>query len=205
MGSVVWWVAVGCRSPDPSVPAPLAPPPAAVTAARPSGSETGVRASTAAPSPPTRSGPWSPAQADVLAGLAAIEEPLYECFTVTPPCTVERLAAPGSPALGALEALRAHYVELGLVVRRIPALRYVVPERVERRGSDRAAVTLCEVDGSWQIDPRGTTDPGDDVVVDDTLVSRRAVHHLVKLGGRWVRWELVELERWEGVNRCPAA
>ena len=70
-------------------------------------------------------------------------------------------------------------------------------------GPDRAEITLCEVDGSWQMDSRHTQRTDDDIVWDDLLVSRRARHLLVRVEGRWRRSDITELEFWPGENRCP--
>ena len=113
------------------------------------------------------------------------------------------VAATGSQAYRLLAALRAHYLRLGLVARIIPAVTYVVPENVRMIAPDRAEITLCEVDGSWQMDSRRTASTDDDVVWDDSLVSRRARHTLVRESGRWLRSGITELTLWPGENRCP--
>jgi hypothetical protein len=79
----------------------------------------------------------------------------------------------------------------------------VVPERVVHTSPTRVEITLCEVDGSWQMDSRGTRRTDDDIVWNDLLVSRRARHSLVLRDGVWRRSEIVELEFWPGENRCP--
>ena len=143
--------------------------------------------------------------ADVLAGLQTLEAGVVACFARPSTCDTSRLAAADSPALTYLDGLLQHYLTNDLVARQVQrGLRYVVPEHVDRPGPDRAVVTLCEVDGSWQMDRRGTDDPSDDAVFDDTLISRRARHELVRRGDRWLRWDVAELQLWIGENACPA-
>jgi len=140
----------------------------------------------------------------VAARLDEIENGVDECFRLPAVCDVSAVAAAGSPAAGYLTELLGYYLRNGLVSRKITALRYVVPDTITLVGTDRARVTLCEVDGSWQMDSAGTLDTSDDIVVNDRLVSRRATHELILLNGRWLRWDIVELELWIGENRCSA-
>jgi hypothetical protein len=102
-----------------------------------------------------------------------------------------------------LEAVRRYFVTNDLMVRVVPELTYVVVDHVEVLGPDRVVITLCEADGSWQMDRRGTPGRADDAVWNDQLVSRRATHELVRAGGRWRRRQIVLLDEWRGENRCP--
>jgi hypothetical protein len=142
---------------------------------------------------------------DVVTGLLQLQHDVLACFSTPLECDISTLADPGSPAARHLEELHAYYVDNGLLVRVMPELTYTVPEQVRRLSADRVEVMVCEVDGSWQMDGRGTATTTDDVIFDDRLVSRRARHTLVWRGGRWRRHDIVVLEEWMGENRCPHA
>lgn len=141
---------------------------------------------------------------DAVTGLLRIQAELDQCLLTPTRCNVDRIAVPGSPAHRFLADLVAYYVTNGLVARVVPELSYVVVEHVQAIGPDRVEITLCEADGSWQMDSRGTAFTGDDIVWDDLVVSRRAQHTLVRTAGEWRRFAIVELQLWLGEQRCPA-
>ena len=118
-------------------------------------------------------------------------------------CDVSSVTEPASPASEVLDAVRHYYAAHDLRVHVVPELTYVVVEHVDVLGPDRVVVTLCEADGSWQMDRRGTPDPADDAVWNDQLVSRRATHELVRTSDGWRRRRIVLLDEWRGENRCP--
>jgi hypothetical protein len=115
---------------------------------------------------------------------------------------VDQWAQPGSPAAIELETLRQYYLASGLVARIVPSRTYVVVSTVTLEGRGRARVQLCAVDGSWQMDSRGTTSTADDIVWNDALVSRRETQVLVSDGVRWRRYSVEVTAEWPGENRC---
>lgn len=139
----------------------------------------------------------------VVVGLQEVQQGVNECLRLPTRCDVSRWATGGSQAHRALAAVVRYYVSNSLVARIVPAVMYVVPERVVHVSPTRVEITLCEVDGGWQMDSRGTRRTDDDIVWNDLLVSRRARHSLVLRDGVWRRSEIVELEFWPGENRCP--
>ena len=140
---------------------------------------------------------------DAVVGLMGIQRGVNECLTLPTRCDTSTLAVDGSQAKRLLDDLVHYYLSNRLVARIVPALTYVVPERVHHFGRNSVEITLCEVDGSWQMDSRRTLRTDDDIVWNDLLVSRRARHVLRFEGGRWRRVEVTELEFWPGENRCP--
>ena len=157
---------------------------------------------------PTSAGPVTASStlptSDAVTGLHTIQREVGECFRLPAECDVDTVARPGSSAHRSLDSLREYYVANGLVAHLVPALTYVVPERVRILAPGRAEVLLCEVDGSWQMDSRRTPRTDDDIIWNDLVVSRRARHLLVADGRRWRRERVDELEFWPGENRCPA-
>jgi len=141
---------------------------------------------------------------DAVTGLHRIQNDADACLHDPKHCEVSRFAVPGSPAHRYLVGLLRYYVANGLVMRTVPEFSYVVPEHVRVIDPNRVDITLCEVDGNWQMDSRGTRTTVDDIVWDDSLLSRRARHTLVRTDGVWRRYEIVELQLWLGEQRCPA-
>ena len=142
---------------------------------------------------------------DAVAGLHTLQVRIVECLRDPAHCDVDSLAVPGSPAFHSLDGLRRYYVVNGLVAHVVPEYTYVVPERVRMIAPGRAEVVLCEVDGSWQMDSRRTQRTDDDIIWNDSLISRRARHLIVADGDRWRRERVDEIEFWPGENRCTAA
>jgi hypothetical protein len=138
-----------------------------------------------------------------VVGLLGIQRGVSECLVLPARCDTSTLAVDGSQAKRLLDDLVHYYLSNRLVARIVPSLTYVVPERVRRLGPSSAEITVCEVDGSWQMDSRRTLRTDDDIVWNDLLVSRRARHLLGLVGGAWRRVEVTELEFWPGENRCP--
>lgn len=141
---------------------------------------------------------------DAVTGLHRIQEAVDVCLQRPDRCDVSAVAVGGSPAYRYLVSLRRYYLAHALVLHRVPELSYVVVEDVHMVSPDRAEITLCEVDGSWQMDSRRTRTTADDIVWDDSLLSRRARHTLVRVGDVWKRSDIVELQLWLGEQRCPA-
>lgn len=139
---------------------------------------------------------------NAVAGALSLHRAMEECLRLPEQCDAATLAVPGSPAHRTLTALIHQYRTFGLVAHRVPDLSYAVPESVRQLSTRRAEVLLCEVDGSWQMDGRGTASTADDIVWDDRLVSRRARHVLERVGQQWRRVDVEVLEVWNGVNRC---
>lgn len=142
---------------------------------------------------------------DAVAGLHRIQQAVDTCLQRPDHCDVAAIAVSGSPAYRYLVSLRRYYLAHALVLHRVPELSYVVVEDVRMVSPDRAEITLCEVDGSWQMDSRRTRTTADDIVWDDSLISRRARHTLVRVGDSWKRTDIVELQLWLGEQRCPAS
>lgn len=140
---------------------------------------------------------------DAVAGLLGIQQRVNDCLTLPAQCEVSTIAVEGSQAHRLLSDLVHYYLSNALVARIIPAVTYVVPERVRQLGPTLAEITLCEVDGSWQMDSRRTLRTEDDIVWNDGLVSRRAKHVIELADGVWRRVEISELQFWPGENRCP--
>lgn len=142
---------------------------------------------------------------DAVTGLHRIQEAVDVCLQRPDRCDVSAIAVGGSPAYRYLVSLRRYYLAHALVLHRVPELSYVVVEDVHMVSPDRAEITLCEVDGSWQMDSRRTRTTADDIVWDDSLLSRRARHTLARVGDVWKRVDIVELQLWLGEQRCPAS
>lgn len=140
---------------------------------------------------------------DAVAGLLGIQQRVNDCLTLPAQCEVSTIAVEGSQAHRLLSDLVHYYLSNALVARIIPAITYVTAERVQLLSPTRAEITLCEVDGSWQMDSRRTLRTEDDIVWNDGLVSRRAKHMIELTDGVWRRVEISELQFWPGENRCP--
>jgi len=200
----LWVLFAGCgrdggSSTPSSEPSPRSPAAsdASGTVAPPTPSATSVPP----PAPTTRVA--RTAADEAISAVLVIHHGIEECLGAPRRCDVSRFAVPGSRAAVMLTDLVQQYRLLGLVARPVPELSYVVPESVRRIGAVQFEVVACEVDGSWQMDSRGTTDTADDAVWDDRLVSRRARHVLEHSPLGWRRVDVVNLEVWEGVNACP--
>lgn len=196
-------VAAGAPSTSDSAPTTVTTANVATTSTTspPAGSDTPLTEPVAAV--PVTASSQLPAH-DAVVGLHRIQDDVDACLHDPKHCDVDRLAVPGSPAHRYLDGLLRYYVHNRLVVRTVPELSYVVPEYVRMVSENRAEITLCEVDGSWQMDSRGTRTTVDDIVWDDSLLSRRSRHTLVRSNGVWRRYEIVELQLWLGEQRCPA-
>jgi hypothetical protein len=138
-----------------------------------------------------------------VAGLLGVQRGLGKCLELPAQCRPSDWAVEGSPAFRELDSELRYYLSNGLVAHLVPELTYVVPEQVRVLGADRAEITMCEVDGSWQMDSRRTPSTADDIIWDDLLVSRRARVVLARSAGRWRRVSVEELAFWPGENRCP--
>ena len=115
---------------------------------------------------------------DPVAGLRAVQQRVSNCLERPTACDPAAVAVPGSPAHRSFDELRRYYVLNGLVAHLVPELTYVIPERVRTLSAGRVEITLCEVDGSWQMDSRSTASPDDDIVWNDLLVSQIGRAHV---------------------------
>jgi hypothetical protein len=127
------------------------------------------------------------------------------CFRAPAACdraAVDRLAADPLRAahLSAVDAkVAAGEVDIPGDTPTYQALIDVVVNDDRMSGS----LTACSVNGDVAVLVNNPSDPADDVVRDDTVISRIWTYTYQLVDGTWKATEVVDQERWEGENRCP--
>jgi len=70
-------------------------------------------------------------------------------------------------------------------------------------GATTGTLTACSVDGDINMRINDPSDPNDDEVDDDRVVSRVWTFTYKVIDGMWKATDVGDQERWEGVNQCP--
>lgn len=142
---------------------------------------------------------------DVLAGLDEIEANIRVCLDAPATCDPTTVATQDSPAYASFAEMIAWYTADGLVARDVGRRRLIVEAVKPSPAGQVAMVVVCSVDGNWLVDPGVSSDPADDVVVNDAIESRRLEWSLIKTSDGWRRHSRTTLEEWLGEDRCPAS
>lgn len=140
-----------------------------------------------------------------IAGLAEIEAHAIACVGAPAACDPASVAMRGTPAYERFSALISRYVAEGLVGRDIGASRYAI-ESI-RIGLDEASavVVRCYVDGGVLVDPGSSPTGEDDIIIDDSVNSRRVESSILLTSDGWRRKDARLLDEWLGEDRCPAS
>ena len=142
---------------------------------------------------------------DVLAGLDEIEANTRVCLDAPVTCDPTTVATQDSPAHASFAKMIAWYATDGLVGRDVGLQRLIVEAVKPSPAGQVAVVEVCAVDGNWLVDPGVSSDPADDIVVNDAIESRRLEWSLIKTSDGWRRHSRTTLEEWLGEDRCPAS
>jgi hypothetical protein len=114
---------------------------------------------------------------------------------------------PGSAARQTIDEALADFRRQGLRVRANPNIaESVTVEQVALSGEPpiEADLTVCVVDPSVVYEPDAGPD-GSDVIVNDIIYSHRLIYRMQKVDGVWRLAGVDNVDRWEGVTRCPPA
>lgn len=120
--------------------------------------------------------------------------------------TLLAVYVPGSVAAQAMQQRIDDLARQGLAGRTGPR-GYFVIEDIDVASADEGAtakLTVCTFDDGVVFDTRHTGPDGQPVVVNDAVVSRRAIETWLRHDGRWLLRAGLESATWRGQNRCPA-
>jgi hypothetical protein len=155
--------------------------------------------------PPTTAAPTTTTldpKSKVIADFKDTVAAYNQCLLSPSRCDVASIAAPRSDSFNNLSDFFAKLARNGLLGKASPKDRVVVESVDISAGQDQATVRTCIFDAGVIYDPRGNTDPADDVIVDGGVGSAQTVWTLTSVAGRWRRAAAQVLSDREGVDAC---
>ena len=182
-------------------PAPTTAPPRTTAPAPTTATPTTVASTTTTLAPTSTT---LDARAKVIADFDATHAAFNACTADPDHCDVSTIAAPGSKAFAGLSAIMAKLARNGLRGRP-SAQDYRVVEGLEISATGTTAtLRTCIFDAGMIYDPRGTTDPSDDVIVNDAIASTKTTWTMALTPNGWRQASSQVTTEKIGENQCPA-
>ena len=127
------------------------------------------------------------------------------CLRTPPTCDRDRLReVMASPQLDTVLALLEKRLVAGEISVPGAQANYFVFNSINPSFDGQSGVVeACIVNGDVSLKVNDPSDPADDEVVDDRLISNNGRFDMEIVDGQWKVTAAANLEVWEGVNNCP--
>jgi hypothetical protein len=198
-----------CTGAAASPPVPTAPPPSTTAATDATGTTSST--STVAPATTTTVATTTVAptttpldvEAKVAADFYATEAAFYACTAAPDHCDLTTIAIPDTQTFANLERFMGKLAQADWRETAGPDGYLVIEGIVVAPNGRTAVVRGCSWDTGRIFDPAGTSEPSDDILVEDLRASTRATVELHITDQGWRRATVTIDDKVFGENTCP--